>query len=181
MPLTKRALVSTGRRDDQAPVVVDRGAGQAEVQRRRARTFARQQKIAERVAAATAEMASGITESASAALQPSKSMEQIATGAEEASGTAQQSLTLVTDISASIVQAKEKAAFSLNKAEALHPVGARRKADFCGCGLSTPVAAWTRRPWTTRSSRFSPQSRSEKARAWVSRSSMVWSAKWPER
>jgi methyl-accepting chemotaxis protein len=59
-------------------------------------------------AAATAEIASGISESASAAAQLRKSMEQIATGAEEASGASQQSLTAVTNIAAGIVQAKEK-------------------------------------------------------------------------
>jgi methyl-accepting chemotaxis protein len=87
MALAKRAQVVLERHEEVRPVPagVDRGAAQADVQRRKVRTFARQQKIAERVAAATAEMASGISESASAAQQLRKSMEQIATGAEEAS------------------------------------------------------------------------------------------------
>jgi methyl-accepting chemotaxis protein len=121
MALAKRAQVVSGRREETVPAIVgqDRSASQADVQRRKVRTFARQQKIAERVAAATAEMASGISESASAAQELRKSMEQIAAGAEEAAGAAQQSLTAVTSIAAGIVQAKEKAEFSRQKAEAL--------------------------------------------------------------
>src|SRR5665213_2945187 len=121
MALAKRAQVVSGRREElgQTASGADRGAAQADVQRKRVRTFARQQKIAERVAAATAEMASGITESASAAQQLRKSMELIATGAEEASGAAQLSLTAVTDIAAGVIQAKEKAEFSRQKSEAL--------------------------------------------------------------
>ncbi len=121
MALAKRAQVVSGRRDEviSAPTGSDRGAAQADVQRRKVRTFARQQKIAERVAAATAEMASGISESASAAQELRKSMEQIATGAEEASGAAQQSLSSVTEIASGIRQAREKAEYSRQKAEAL--------------------------------------------------------------
>jgi len=121
MPLTKRAQVVPGRREDLGHVAngIDRSAGQAEVQRKRARTFARQQKVAERVAAATAEMASAISESASAAQELSKSMEQIASGAEEASGAAQQSLVAVTEIATGVTQAKEKAEISRQKSEAL--------------------------------------------------------------
>ena len=121
MTLAKRAEVGPGRRDElgHTPNGIDRSAGQAEVQRKRARTFARQQKVAERVAAATAEMASAISESASAAQELSKSMEQIAAGAEEASGAAQQSLVAVTDIATGVTQAKEKAEISRQKAEAL--------------------------------------------------------------
>src|SRR5450756_1382439 len=121
MTLAKRAEVGSGRREELGHTSngTDRSAGQAEVQRKRARTFARQQKVAERVASTTAEMASAISESASAAQQLRKSMEQIATGAEEASGAAQQSLTAVTDIATGVVQAKEKADISRQKSEAL--------------------------------------------------------------
>jgi len=121
MALPKRADVVSGRREEHGALAsgIDRGAAQAEVQRRKVRTFARQQKIAERVAAATVEMASGISESATAAQQLRRSMEQIATGAEEASGAAQQSLTAVTEIAAGVIQAKQKAEFSLQKSETL--------------------------------------------------------------
>ncbi len=121
MALAKRAQVASGPRVEHAPTANngDRGAAQADVQRRRARTFARQQKIAERVAAATAQMASGISQTAAAAQELRTSMELIAAGAEQASSAAQLSLTAVTNIASGIVQAKEKADFSRQKAEAL--------------------------------------------------------------
>jgi methyl-accepting chemotaxis protein len=97
----------------------DAGNSHADAQRKRARTFARQQKIAERVAAAAAEMASGITQSAAASAQLRKSMEQIATGAEEASGAAQQSLASVTGVAAGIAQIKENAFLGKQKTEQL--------------------------------------------------------------
>jgi methyl-accepting chemotaxis protein len=52
-----------------AAAAEDTGAGSkllAEAQKRKARTFARQQKAAERIAAATSQLASGIAQSASA-------------------------------------------------------------------------------------------------------------------
>lgn len=121
MALAKRAQVAPGSYDEQAQNAggTDRGSAQADVQHRRARTLARQQKIAERVAAATQEMASGITESAAAAAQLRKAMQLIATGAEEASGAAQQSLTAATSIATGVLQAKDQAELSLRKSEAL--------------------------------------------------------------
>ncbi|WP_029010426.1 methyl-accepting chemotaxis protein [Azospirillum halopraeferens] len=95
------------------------GSTAADAQRKRARTFARQQKVAERVASATTQMASGISESASASEQLRKSMEQIAAGAQEASGAAQQSLTAVTNINKAILEAKERAELSRSKSDLL--------------------------------------------------------------
>ena len=73
-----------------AKTVVSR---EAEAQRKKARTLAKQQQAAERIAAATAQLSSGINEAASAAEELKRSTEQIASGAEEASGAAQESLT----------------------------------------------------------------------------------------
>ena len=55
-----------------------------------ANSAGRQQKIEERVAAATEELASGITEAASAAEELRRAMEQIASGAEEAASASQE-------------------------------------------------------------------------------------------
>jgi methyl-accepting chemotaxis protein len=64
----------------------------ADAEKRKARTFARQQKGAERLASATAELASGIAEASSAAEELRKASEQISVGAEEASAAAQQTM-----------------------------------------------------------------------------------------
>jgi methyl-accepting chemotaxis protein len=69
----------------------------------------RQQKIEERIAAATEELAAGITEAAAAAEELRRSMEQIASGAEEAASAAQETLAVATSTSASLLGARERA------------------------------------------------------------------------
>lgn len=91
----------------------------AEAQKRKARTFARQQKAAERIAAATTELASGIAEAASASEELRKAAEQIASGAEEAAGAAQQSMKAVNHGGGLIRKAKENADVSLLKVDTL--------------------------------------------------------------
>jgi methyl-accepting chemotaxis protein len=97
-------------------------AALAEAQKRKARTFARQQKAAERIAAATSQLASGITEASAAAIEMGKAADQIASGAEEAAGASQQSLKAVNHGAALILKAKENADASVAKTEALQGV-----------------------------------------------------------
>ncbi|MBL0407036.1 methyl-accepting chemotaxis protein [Microvirga aerilata] len=73
------------------------------------RVRARQQKAAERIGAATEELASGVAEASSAAEQLRRSMEQIAAGAEEAAGAAQQSLSAIMSLGASFSDARQHA------------------------------------------------------------------------
>ena len=91
----------------------------AEAQKRKAKTFARQQKAAERVAAATSQLASGIAEAASAAEELRKAVEQIGTGAEESSGASQQSLKAINHGGGLIQKAKENSEASATKTQAL--------------------------------------------------------------
>ncbi|CCG42343.1 methyl-accepting chemotaxis protein [Magnetospirillum molischianum] len=91
----------------------------AEAQKRKARTFARQQKVAERVAAATSELASGIAEATSAAEELRKASDQIAAGAEEAANAAQESLKAVSRSTILIATGKESADNTVSKTEAL--------------------------------------------------------------
>jgi methyl-accepting chemotaxis protein len=69
----------------------------------------RQQKIEERIAAATEEMAGGISEAASAAEELRRAMEQIASGAEEAASASQETLAVATNTAAGLVQARGRA------------------------------------------------------------------------
>jgi methyl-accepting chemotaxis protein len=87
--------------------------------KRRQRTFARQQKAAERVASATAQVSSGVAEAASACDQLRNAMTQIASGAAEAASAAEQSQRAVTRIAGNIRTANEAADTSRNKTEAL--------------------------------------------------------------
>lgn len=92
-------------------------AERAAVQRKRARTLAKQQQIAERIASATAQLASGITEAASAVEELKKSVEQIAAGAEEASGAAQECLSAFKQVANLIRKQMQNAESSVTKIE----------------------------------------------------------------
>jgi methyl-accepting chemotaxis protein len=87
----------------------------AEVEKRRARNVARQQKAAERIAAATSQLAAGIAEGSAASEELRRSMDQIAAGAEESSTAAQQSMASVIAIAAQISKAKDGAEASVQK------------------------------------------------------------------
>ena len=78
-----------------------------------------QQKIEERIAAATEELSAGITEAASAAEELRRSMEQIASGAEEAASAAQETLAVATNTAATLVQARDRAEGARRRTDAL--------------------------------------------------------------
>src|SRR5690348_8323114 len=78
-----------------------------------------QQKIEERIAAATEELSAGITEAASAAEELRRSMEQIASGAEEAASAAQETLAVATNTAAALVQARDRAEGAHRRTDAL--------------------------------------------------------------
>jgi methyl-accepting chemotaxis protein len=82
----------------------------------------RQQKIEERIAAASEEMAAGITEAASAAEELRRAMEQIASGAEEAAGASQQTLAVATNTAASLVQARGRSESARERTDMLRGV-----------------------------------------------------------
>lgn len=79
------------------------------VGRSRERSRARRQKAVERLAAATEELAAGVTQASSAAEELRRSMEQIASGAEEAAGAAQESLSAIAGIVGRLSEARERA------------------------------------------------------------------------
>ncbi len=91
---------------------------EAEAQRKRARTLAKQQQAAERVASATAQLASGINEAASAAEELKRSADQIATGAEEASGAAQESLAAFKQVNVALNRQLDSAKQAQSKVDA---------------------------------------------------------------
>jgi methyl-accepting chemotaxis protein len=79
----------------------------------------RQQKIEERIAAATDELSAGITEAAAAAEELRRSMEQIASGAEEAASAAQETLAVATNTAARLVQARGQSESARRRTDAL--------------------------------------------------------------
>ena len=114
---------------------------EAEAQRKKARTLAKQQQAAERIAAATSQLSSGINEAAAAAEELKRSSDQIATGAEEASGAAQESLAAFKLVTGAIARQLQNADASQAKGEATQFVIARTSADIAGVISNVAVAA----------------------------------------
>ncbi len=89
-----------------------RAKREAEEHRRRARTLAKQQQAAEKIASAAVQLASGITEASTARDQLATATNEIATGAEQSSGASQESLAAMTQISGRIARQGEIAELS---------------------------------------------------------------------
>src|SRR6201992_2369443 len=77
-------------------------------------------KVSERVAAATEELASGLTEASAAAEELRRSMEQIAAGADQASGAAHEQLEAVKSVAANLKIARVEADSVRRRTEATH-------------------------------------------------------------
>ncbi|THD62570.1 methyl-accepting chemotaxis protein [Phenylobacterium sp.] len=79
-------------------------------------------KLSERIAAATEEMASGLAEASAAAEELRRSMEQIASGAEEAAGGSQEQVVSIGSALAALVSARGQADASRRRTEAVQLV-----------------------------------------------------------
>lgn len=75
-------------------------------------------KVAERIAAATEQLASGLTQASAAAEELQGSMQQIAAGADEAAGASQEQLSAITNVSTSLAVARSEAENSRRRTEA---------------------------------------------------------------
>ena len=80
------------------------------------------EKVAERIAAATEELASGLAEAAAAAEQLRRAMEQIAAGAEEAAGASQEQLQAIKSVVANLTTARVQSEASRRRTEVLQTV-----------------------------------------------------------
>jgi len=83
------------------------------------RSRIRQQKAAERIGAATEELATGVSEAAAAAEELRRALEQIASGAEEAAGAAHESLSATAHLSSRFSEARSEAEAARRRAEVL--------------------------------------------------------------
>ncbi len=114
--------------------------GAASQRRTLERVRARQQKAAERIGAATEELASGVAEASSAAEELRRAMEQIATGAEEAAGASQQSLSAIVSLGASFSEARTHAEAARAKTSSLQTLlietGAQIDASVAAVGAN---------------------------------------------
>src|SRR6185436_18845838 len=76
------------------------------------------EKISERVAAATEELASGLSQASAAAEELRRSMEQIAAGADEAAGASQEQLAAIKQTAGNLTTSRGKADNSRRRTEA---------------------------------------------------------------
>lgn len=116
-------------------------AREAEIQRKKARTLAKQQQAAERVAAATSQLSAGVNEAASAAEELRRASEQIAAGAEEASGAAQESLSAFKLVMESISSQLKNANESQKKAQSIQALSIRTGEDIAKLVTNVGIAA----------------------------------------
>lgn len=124
MSLVVKNREAAERRPSAAASTVAKGltknmARDAEANRKRARTLAKQQQASERIASATTQLSAGINEAASAAEELKRAADQIASGAEEAAGAAQQSLAAVTQVAGAITRQLGAAELARTKAEGM--------------------------------------------------------------
>ena len=75
-------------------------------------------KVSERVAAATEELASGLAQASAAAEELRRSMEQIAAGADEAAGASQEQLAAIKQVTSNLTAARGEADSSRRRTEA---------------------------------------------------------------
>lgn len=113
----------------------------AEAQRKKARTFAKQQQAAERIAAATGQLASGVNEAASAAEELKRAADQIAAGAEEASGAAEESVAAVRQITGALARQLQVSEQGQTKGENTNNLVGRVSGDVSDLINNVVVAA----------------------------------------
>ena len=116
-------------------------ARDAEAQRKRARTLAKQQQAAERVAAASAQLSTGVNEAAAAAEELKRASDQIASGAEEASSAAQQSLRAFDSVVRTIEVQQQNAAVAQMKSESMQGLAVAINSDVTALINNINVAA----------------------------------------
>ncbi len=135
------ALASAPARFSSAPNIPANVARDADVQRKRARTLAKQQQASERVASAASELSAGINEAASAAEELKRAATQIAAGAEEAAGAAQESLAALTQVSGAITRQLASATVAKSRAEGMQALAGRVNAEVQATVANITTAA----------------------------------------
>jgi len=124
------ALVKKTSSKTETTKIFTTSAKEAEAQRKRARTLAKQQQIAERIAAATSQLASGIAEASSAVEELKSSAQQIAAGAEQASCDSQECLSAFKQVAGTVTKQMKNSEISQAKVENAQALIARVNSDI---------------------------------------------------
>ncbi len=134
-PLTTESATSL---DSKSTGLINR---EADIRRKRARTLAKQQQVAERIAAATIQLTSGINEAASAAEELARAADQISSGAQQASGAAEESLTAFNEINANLKKQMDNAMVSQSKIDATQTLVTKTSDEIQSLIANVSVAA----------------------------------------
>ncbi len=128
MALVKTSKIASGaaERTPEAPAVPKPAARH----RAKASPAAGQDKLSERLAAATEELASGLSEASAAAIELRQAMEQIAAGAEEAAGASQEQLGAIRSVAENLTLARGQADASRRRTEATQALLAEAAAQI---------------------------------------------------
>jgi methyl-accepting chemotaxis protein len=118
MALIKKSKLTLGAGSSASPPPETRQAVRPSVRS----SQAPQDKVSERLAAATEELASGLTEASAAAEELRRSMEQIASGASEAAGASQEQLSAIKQTVTSLNEARRQAESSRRRTESVEVV-----------------------------------------------------------
>jgi len=119
MPLVKKTAIEKPISASATPQAQPVPAAAPSAPARKARTSRNSSSITERIAAASLELASGLSEASAAAAELQRAMDQISTGAEEAAGAAQESLGLIASLGSGFSDAKSRAEATLRRVEQL--------------------------------------------------------------
>ncbi|TDK35034.1 methyl-accepting chemotaxis protein [Rhizobium deserti] len=122
MALVKTSQLAAKAKASKAGPLAPGAEKTAVVRRSQDRSRLRQQKAAERIGAATEELASGVAEAASAAEELRRALEQIASGAEEAAGAAHESLSATTHLSVRFSETRAEAEAARRRTEELQAI-----------------------------------------------------------
>ncbi len=131
------ALVKTSKIGPASPGTMPAAAGDTakptpRVRAARIGSAPREERAAERIAAATEELASGLTQAAAAAAELQKSMQQIAAGAEEAAGASQEQLAALKTMVANLATARLEADQARRRTEEAQAVLAQTSTQISG-------------------------------------------------
>jgi methyl-accepting chemotaxis protein len=132
---TSKIAASAKSKAQPAAAAVEAAAEPKPAPRVRARSTgpaSRQDKAAERVAAATEELASGLSQASAAAEELRQSMQQIAGGAEEAAGASQEQLAAIKSMAANLTAARREADQSRRRTETVQVVLAETAVQING-------------------------------------------------
>jgi methyl-accepting chemotaxis protein len=133
MALVKKSKISRGSaKPPVSPTTPKRGISAVKPSLRTSSTQGHHATVSERMAAATEQLASGLTQAAAATKQLGRSMEQIAAGAEEAAGASQQQSSAIKRIVASLTTARGEADSSNRRTEAVATSLAEVSAQIMG-------------------------------------------------